>query len=512
MAEHKSPRQPYPTRLATLLPDLAHNRMSWAGTVIFMVAVCNSLFLLLIGLFGKASSPYMGILTWIIFPAIAALGIVLLVVGMWREHRRRRRLGYTEAAPYPKIDFNSAATRRKFLAFTIAGLFFGVASAVGSYKAYQYTETVSFCGTTCHEPMHPEYTAYLNSSHARVLCVDCHVGPGAGWYVKSKLAGAYQIYAVTFHKYPHPISTPVKNLRPAAETCEQCHWPERFIGAQMKAFTHYSYDDANTPRQLRLLIKTGGGSTTSALAAGIHWHMNIANRITYIATDPQRQTIPWVRVEDKEGHVTEYLARGANLTPEQIAAAPKHLMDCMDCHNRPSHIYLAPDQSVDLALLGNKIDRTLPGVKSIATAALTGEYKTTDEALRSIARTMEDAYKSKYPQAYSDRRASINQAIAETQAIFQRTIFPEMKTDWRTHPNNIGHFYFPGCFRCHDGDHVTSAAQPIRKECNICHAVLEQQEGSSNPINVSGAEFKHPVDIGDLKAADCTACHTGGPQ
>jgi nitrate/TMAO reductase-like tetraheme cytochrome c subunit len=512
MTGKKPSRQSYPTRLAALLPDLAHNRLSWLGTVIFIVSFCNSLFLFLIGFFGKTSSPYLGILTWIIFPAIAALGILFLVVGMWREHRRRRRLGYTETAPYPKIDFNSPATRRKFLALLVAALFFGVASAVGSYQAYQFSETTNFCGTTCHVPMHPEYTAYLNSSHARVQCVECHVGPGAGWYVRSKLAGAYQIYSVAFHKYPRPITTPIHNLRPAAETCEQCHWPERFIGAQMKVFTHYASDEGNTPRQIRLLIKTGGGSTSSALSAGIHWHMNIANRITYIATDAQRQTIPWVRVEDNAGHVTEYLAGGANLTPQQIAAAPKHVMDCIDCHNRPSHIYTSPDQSVDLALLGNKIDRTLPGVKAIAVSALTGVYKTTPEALQSIAREMEDAYKSKYPQAYADRRASINQAITETQAIFQRTIFPEMKVDWRTHPNNIGHFYFPGCFRCHDGEHKSSSGQQVRKECNICHAVLEQQEGGANVIALQGAEFKHPVDLGDLKAVSCNDCHTGGPQ
>jgi nitrate/TMAO reductase-like tetraheme cytochrome c subunit len=509
MAE-KNP-DPHPRR-GSLLPDLAHNRLSWAGGVIAVVSLANIVFLFLIGYFSRSSSPYLGIFTWVIVPTFLILGILLMLLGMVLEHRRRLRTGHAETQPFPSIDFNSASVRRKALFIAVAGLVFGVMSAVGSYQAYQFSDTVTFCGATCHEPMHPEYTAYMQSPHARVACVDCHVGPGAGWYVRAKLSGAYQIYSATFKKYPRPITTPVHNLRPAAETCEQCHWPERFIGAQMKVFTHYGFDDANTPRQIRMLIKTGGGSTTSALSAGIHWHMNIANRITYIATDAQRQTIPWVRVEDKRGHVTEYLAKSSNLKPEQIALAPQRQMDCMDCHNRPSHIYLPPDQSVDLALLGNKIDRTLPGIKSIATTALTTTYKNTDEALRGISRELEDAYQKRFPQAYSERRAAINQAVAETQAIYQRTIFPEMKVDWRTHPNNIGHFYYNGCFRCHDGEHVSSTGQVVRKDCEICHAVLEQQEGSSSPIAIQGAGFKHPVDIGDLKGVACTDCHTGTAQ
>jgi hypothetical protein len=182
----------------------------------------------------------------------------------------------------------------------------------------------------------------------------------------------------------------------------------------------------------------------------------------------------------------------------------------MDCHNRPSHVYVPPDQSVDLALLGGSIDRTLPGIKGLAVEALTKTYKTTPEAMQAIARDLEDAYRTKYPEAYRDRKAAINQAIAETQGIFQRTIFPEMKVDWRVHPNNIGHFYYPGCFRCHDGEHVGADGKPVRKDCDICHAILGQEEGSSSAIALKGAGFQHPVDIGDLKDATCNDCHTGG--
>jgi len=495
---------------APRIPSLYQNRISWVGSIIASWAIANIAFLLLIGWISGSSNPYLGILTWVALPAILIVGILLFVLGVVLEYRRRHREGYAGVPQYPRLDFNSPATRRKFTFSLTVGLFFIFFSAVGSYQAYEFSDSVTFCGTTCHTPMHPEYTAYLASPHARVRCVDCHVGPGAGWYVRSKLSGAYQVYSAAFNKFPRPITTPVHDLRPAQETCEQCHWPERFIGAQMKVFTHFATDDANTPRQVRMLLKTGGGSTASPLAAGIHWHMNIASKITYIATDPQRQTIPWVRVEDREGHVTEYKAGGSNLTPEQIAAAPKRSMDCIDCHNRPSHIYVPPDQSLDLALLGGRIDRTLPGIKNIAATALTGKYQTTDEALRSIQREIDDAYRTKFPQVYNDRKASITQAISETQAIFQRTIFPEMRVDWRTHPNNIGHMYFPGCFRCHDGEHTSSDGKIVRKDCDICHTVLAQEQGSSNPIQLKGAAFQHPVELGDMKAVTCTDCHAGG--
>ena len=164
-------------------------------------------------------------------------------------------------------------------------------SAVGSYRAYEFTDSTTFCGQLCHTVMHPEDIAHDHSAHARVSCVECHVGSGASWYVKSKMSGLRQVVKTVLNTYPRPIETPVANLRPASQTCEQCHWPRRFWGAQLKVFNHFASDEANTPRQVRLLIKTGGGDPNSGQeAAGIHWHMNIANKIEY-RSDPKRQNI-----------------------------------------------------------------------------------------------------------------------------------------------------------------------------------------------------------------------------
>jgi hypothetical protein len=358
--------------------------------------------------------------------------------------------------------------------------------------------------------MAPEFTAYQQSPHARVACVDCHVGAGATWYVKSKLSGARQVIKTALNTFPRPIPTPVHNLRPAAETCETCHWPKKFYGAQLKVFNHFDSDEKNTPRQIRLLIKTGGGDPATGEPEGIHWHMNISNEIRYIATDEQRQTIAYVYAKDIQGRVTEYFTKDSTLTKDQIAKSEKRRMDCVDCHNRPTHIYVPPEVSVDRSFIAHRLDINLPFLKQQSVAALTGKYDTTDAAMQGIAKTIYEFYNSKYPGLAKTKQPEIRGAIDELQRIYKLTFFPEMKLDWRTHPNNIGHLYFSGCFRCHDGNHVSPEGKVIPKDCNTCHTVLGQQENAINIASVPGLDFKHPVDLGDMTAVNCADCHTGG--
>jgi nitrate/TMAO reductase-like tetraheme cytochrome c subunit len=446
-----------------------------------------------------------------VFPAFLILGLLLIPVGMWRERRRRRMAAPGEIPRLPRIDLNVATQRNSFVFFVGFSLFFIMLSAAGSYRAYQFTESVRFCGQLCHTVMKPEYTAYLQSPHARVACVDCHVGPGASWYVRSKLSGTYEVYSAIFHKYDQPIPTPVSNLRPAQQTCEQCHWPRKFYGAQLKVFYHYADDEKNSPRQIRMLINTGGAEPTTGLPSGIHWHMNISNKITYIASDTQRQVIPWVEAQDMHGRVTVYQAKGSSLAAAQIDSAAKRRMDCIDCHDRPSHKFTSPDESVDGSLLAGRIDDSLPFIKQQAVAVLTTTYKTSGEAKDGIRSGIEKFYSTKYPDVYVGRRPAVEAAIADVQHIYESTIFPYMKVDWRTHPNNIGHLYSPGCFRCHDGQHVSADGKVIPKACDTCHTVLaEVQSGSAFISHEQGIPFQHPVDIGDLTQVTCSDCHTGG--
>jgi len=486
-------------------PSLFRNYISFVGAAIASAALVSVVLLFLVEITSKQENPYLGILTYIVFPSILIFGLFIIILGRFVERRRRHKTSPTEIAAYPRLDLNDPRARRAFFTFLVMTFLFICASAFGSYKAYEYSESDAFCGEACHSVMKPEYVAYKAGAHARVGCVHCHVGPGAGWYVRSKLSGAYQLYSVSFNKYPRPITTPVHNLRPAPETCEQCHWPEKFFGAQMKVFNHYAYDEKNSLRQTRMLLNVGGGSPTTGQVAGIHWHMNIANTIDYISTDHQRQAIPWVRIKDREGNVVEYHDRTRRLTQPQIDAATPRRMDCVDCHNRPAHVYLPPDAALDQSFAAGRLDTSLPFLKREAVAALNKSYQTEDEAVRSIATTLDGFYKSNYSQLYAQKSDEIKGAVTETQRIFKTYFFPEMKTNWATHPNNIGHLYSSGCFRCHDGEHVSDSGKVIRNDCNICHTVIYDSENPAASVKIAG--FQHPVDLGALSDRKCETCH-----
>jgi hypothetical protein len=507
MPENEKPQVPE-TEQPT--PGLIKNLISLLGVAIALVAAANIAFLVFIDIMSEHPSPYIGIFAYMVMPGAMVFGLILIPIGMLIERHRRRSQAPSEIPRFPMIDLNNPRQRATFAGVVAFTIVFVAVSAAGSYRAYEFTDSVQFCGQLCHTVMKPEYVAYQQSPHARVACVDCHVGPGAGWYVRSKLSGAYQLYAVAFNKFPRPIPTPVANLRPAQETCEQCHWPKKFWGAQLKVFTHYGNDEQNTPRQIRMLIKTGGGDVSAGQPSGIHWHMNIANKITYIATDSQRQVIPWVEATDRNtGKTTIYQVK--DVSQADLAKGSKRVMDCIDCHDRPSHVFVPPDQSIDNALSAGRIDSSLPYIKQQAVTALTGTYSTTDQATKAIAGDLEKFYQEKYPDIWNTRQGAVRAAIAETQHIFQTTIFPEMKVDWRVHPNNIGHYYYVGCFRCHDGNHVSSDGKVISKDCNSCHTMLSEVESGKSLIGTAqGVPFKHPVDIGDLSAVTCSDCHTGG--
>lgn len=488
-------------------PSLLRNYVSFTGTVIVAASLLSIILLLLIELTRGSDNPYHGIITYIILPGFMVFGLCVMLFGMIRE-RRRRRHSPASLAAYPVLDLNNARSRRNLFAFLALAFIFVMMSAFGSYQAFEHTESVAFCGQTCHTVMKPEATAFRVAPHANIRCVDCHVGPGAGAYVRSKFTGARQLYHLVLGTYARPVKSPVHNMRAANETCAHCHWPEKFYGDELKEFRHFGYDEANSPRVTRMLVHVGGGSPETGAVSGIHWHMSLGNEITFASTDDQRQVIPWVRLKDRQGNVVEYTARDSPLRPDEIARLPQRRMDCIDCHNRPTHVYLPPDRSVDDSFAAGKLDASLPYLKREAVALLSKSYASTDEALRSIAEGFEGFYRGNYPEVYAGKRDSIRAAVAEVQRLFQTYTFPEMKTDWQTHPNNIGHFYFQGCFRCHNGELVSDTGRVIRKDCRICHTTLDQTERGITTAAPDGA-FRHPVALGTQGEFACAACHKG---
>jgi hypothetical protein len=482
---------------------------NWLSLLGALVAACSFLavaVLILMDIYGGLPNPYLGILTYMVAPAFLVGGLVLVAVGAFRERRRRRQMAEGEIPRHPVIDLNNRRHQRNILVAGTVTFLFLMITAVGSYRTYHFTESVKFCGQTCHTVMKPEFTAYQTSPHARVACVQCHIGPGADWFVKSKLSGAYQVYATLRDIYPRPIPTPIENLRPAQETCEQCHWPQKFFGNAERVNEHFFSDEENTPWTIRLLMKIGGGDPELGPVGGIHWHMNIANTVEYIAADHSREVIPWVRVTDPEGNVTVYQSEGSPLTEEELASLTPRQMDCIDCHNRPSHIYRAPARAVNLAMSTGRISTELPAIKRRATQLLTAEYETTEEALDAISAALTAEY------AGSADPEVVEQADRELRKIYETNFFPEMKVDWRVYPDHVGHTLYPGCYRCHDGQHVSPDGKIITHDCNACHVIIFQGSGEpAETLSPAGLEFVHPTDIGDLwRSVNCSVCHTGG--
>jgi len=468
------------------------NWFSLLGVLISAGSVFSVLFLFAISIFVPHSNPYTGILVFLVAPVFFFLGVALIVLGLWVQ--RRQKPGALSLV----VNLSHSRDRKLLGVFTVGALVFLLASAIGSYRTYNYTDSVQFCGTACHVPMKPEYTTYLQSPHARVACVECHVGPGADWYVRSKLNGIHQLFDVVVNRIPRPIETPLGNLRPARETCEQCHWPQRFIGGIDRTFYDYLADETNTPFAVRLFLKVGGGQLNGTMS-GIHWHVSPNFKVQYIATDQQRQKIPWVRVTDiRTGKVTVFKEADFHGDPAKYAI---RTMDCLDCHTRPSHRFLSPDEAVDTAIHDGLLDASVPWVKSNVVAVLVQPYKTTDEAVQKIAASLHATY---------PKLAGADQVVAEAQRIYQANFFPEMKTDWRVHPDNIGHKISAGCFRCHDGNHATDdGKQVISASCNLCHIILAQGSGKQlEQLNATGYDFYHIDSV--YTDPSCVMCHTGG--
>lgn len=489
------------------LPSSFYNLISMIGAGVAAISFGAILFLFLVEAFAETSTPYLGIINFIVFPIILIIGLLLVPLGMWREHRRRAQ---SDALPsLPRVDLNIPHHRRMTIITVTVLTVFLLFTGVGSYHAYEFTESTQFCGQTCHSVMEPEYVAYQNSPHARVTCAGCHVGPGAGWYVQSKLSGAYQVYSVMFNKYPRPIPTPIENLRPARETCEQCHWPEAFFGNKQDTRVHFMKDEENTRWAYSMLVKIGGGSPERGHTSGIHWHMNIANKIEYLPSDESREVIPWVRSTNAKGEVTIYAtdtaySDSATAQPERVRT-----MDCIDCHNRPAHIFESPNLALNKALEHGLIDKTLPSIKAAAAEALTPEYASKEVALAQIDSSMRAFYTSSLPALASEKNAALDAAIKQAQEIYLRNNFPHMKASYRNYPNHIGHFLSAGCYRCHDGLHQSADGKVISNDCNSCHLIIEQGNGKDvQQTNLQGLEFIHPLDIGDAwKETSCHECH-----
>lgn len=481
-----------------------YNLVSLVGLLLAVVAAGVIIAIMALEAITGVENPYIGILTYFILPSMLIFGLLLVPLGMFRVRMQRQTAAPGAIPPYPRIDLNDPHKRHLFVFFILASVVFVLIITVATIKGYEFTESTSFCGELCHVPMAPEHTAWSNSPHAHVRCVECHVGPGAAWYVKAKISGMRQLYAVLAKTYPTPIHTPIDNLRPAKDTCMHCHWPEKFYSGRQKIYYHYAPNEQNTPREINMILKIGVTPKTPE-DRGIHGHID--KEIHYIARDRKRQDLPYIVMKEKDGKVVEYIDAEKPLTKAEIAKGEKRLMDCIDCHNRPTHVYRSPSREMDESFVSGRIDATLPYIKKVAVDLLTKTYQTEEEAYAAIAKGIPAYYAANYPKLAPQKAAAINQAVEDVKKIYSRNFFPKMKVSWDTYPDNIGHLYFPGCFRCHDGKHKSPDGKVISKDCNLCHTVIGQKQENVAP-GAQVTQFVHPVDIGtEIVKSNCADCH-----
>jgi len=412
------------------------------------------------------ASPYVGIVLDLGLPALFVLGLILIPIGIWMRRRRLRAAGQLPTE-YPKVDLGNPVFRRG-LHFVLAATFINfVIVGTASYRGVAYMDTPNFCGQTCHV-MAPQWSAYHEFPHAHVACTDCHIASGVAGFVNAKVNGTKQLFSVMFNTYPRPIMAD-NRIPPASATCLHCHNPQRNIGDKLLMKTSFGDDEKNSVTHTLVLLHIGGRDPSGSLV-GIHGaHLG---RIEYVATDTTNQTIPWVGKDNSDGSVTEFQSTDAT----GPVHGQKRLMDCIDCHNRAAHSFDTPEDALNKAMAAGSVDPSLPFVRKQGLVLIKETYTSQAEAESKITAGLEDFYRTQYPAVWSQQRTQIDQTAKSLAAIHGVNVFPSMNVSWGTHPNNIGHNAYPGCFRCHDGSHNTKDGKSINNDCSICHNLLAVDE------------------------------------
>ena len=493
------------------LPPSSKNWLTIIGSIIAAINFLLIILLFIISTIFNQGSTNLGLFIYIILPGFLLLGLLLIPVGMYFKRRSQQRSTSIDVSRLPRIDLNDPRHKNAFVIFTITTVVVLFLSTLGSFEAFHLTESVEFCGTLCHKVMQPEYTAYQNSSHANVTCVECHVGSGASWYVKSKLSGLHQVYAVMAKSYPTPIETPLHDLRPARETCEKCHWPDKFYARTLQTNKYFLADSLNSEWDIMLQMKTGPEYAGLGFREGIHWHINPAVNIEYISDNDKRENITYIKYTNKAtGEVTIYRNPDNPISDSLIAVQSQRMMDCIDCHNRPSHKYNSPPVYFDKALLTGAISKNIPYVKKLSMDILKQTFSNKDTAVMMIRDSILNFYRSGYNDFFTRNTELINNYIGTIQNAFVQNTFPAMKVTYDKYPEHIGHLESEGCFRCHNDAFKSESGRTISKDCNLCHSIVGQgKPGMMQLTNVREAlEFQHPVDIGTAwKEANCSECH-----
>ncbi|MGA2558749.1 MAG: NapC/NirT family cytochrome c [Terracidiphilus sp.] len=446
-----------------------NNPISLAGGAATTASGVTMVAYWLVEIFGRPNdNPYLGIIFFLILPAIFIAGLVLIPIGIFLRRKTLQKSGQIPVA-FPRIDLNDRIFRHGLDIVLVATIVNLLVVAVASYRGAAYMDSPQFCGQSCHV-MHPEYSAYKVSAHSHVDCVACHIGSGAKSYFEAKVNGTKQLIEVSINRYPTPIESPVQNLRPARDICEGCHTPARFIGEKLLVKSTFADDEKNTETQSVVVLHLGGRDSLSHLT-GIHGvHLG---HIEYVATDSTRTSIPWVQKRNADGSDTVFASPDAG---SSVPSGERRVMDCIDCHNRAAHTFVTAEDALNRSMAEGAISPELPWVHKEGLALLKASYASQDEAKSKIPRELEAFYRSQHPEVLTSNAQKVQAAADQLVTLYDENVFPSMKVTWGTHPNHIGHMNYPGCFRCHDGNHAAKNGTSITQDCTACHNLLAVDE------------------------------------
>ena len=468
--------------LGAFARGIARSRVSLIGAMVVTVIFPFLLGALLYDVIWGIRNTYFAALVYMVLGPTFITGLVMVFLGLFffkgKEEVRLFTMDYLRDYFTDPTKF-SRMRKLVFFAVFLTGINVFIFGLLG-YRGYTYMESVGFCGQFCHQVMNPEYTAYKNSAHSRVPCVECHIGAGATWFVKSKISGARQLFAVALDTYSRPIEVPVHGLRPARDTCEECHRPEKFHGGKLVVKDDFKPDEKNTRVQTVLLMKIGSAGDRAVSPHGIHWHVAPENQIIYRATSWDRMEIPEVTLHKADG--TKVVFKTADADAKLKAAGDQvevREMDCIDCHNRPTHVYQPVNVAINDKILSGAIPTDLPFIKRQALEVVQQDYASQSEARSAIASALNTWYKKNYADLIQKDPAKLEKAIAGVQAAYAQNVFPSMNIKWGTYTSHIGHEQDLGCFRCHDEEHVSESGETISQDCDTCHSLLAEEE--SNP-------------------------------
>ena len=449
---------------------VAINKIGKTGMVLTTSSFVAMIFLELLRVIGVLTNAYIGLITYLLLPTLFVIGLVLIPLGWFRskkESGKTTKQLLERQFSKEELEKNNIGSSlvRTVLIFTMANILF---LSIASMRMLNFMDEPEFCGTACHSVMGPEWATYQVSPHSRVKCVSCHVGEGVGALIDSKLNGTWQMISVTFDLLERPIPTPVHQLRPSRETCEKCHWPEKFYGSRIKSIVHYDVDEVSTPKYSTLVLKIDSGE--EAGKSGIHWHINDANKIKYASVDDEREDILWVEISRKDGSIKRFTNK--KLVGLNYDYSKQREMDCIDCHNRATHIYEDPKDAIDKRISKGLLDHSLPFIKREAYSAITSSFSKPDVANQIIQNHIIGFYRKNYPNLLGTKSKSIDRAIETLQKVYNTNIHYDMNVDWGVYPNFLGHKNESGCFRCHNNDLVDEAGIPVRNDCTMCHSIL----------------------------------------